>query len=277
VPAEPQDTPLTLPDPVPDVSEKVPSPDEASEPAESMPAKKNKKKKKTTAPVDRIFLDENGEEDHTYTGDELSERDYRPVRLGREPRTGCIGGLMYFVFIVCVSVILACVAWMAVSDALALNKESFTTVVNLPSSIFETRTVSETDENGRVTGTKTVRSADISYISDTLKASGLIQYKWLFELFCRISHADVKVTPGTYELKSSFDYRALIQNMRAGSGATVTIDVTFPEGFTMEQIFRRLEEKEVCSYEDLMEAASNYKYNYSFLNSDDVLQLFKAI
>ena len=55
--------------------------------------------------------------------------------------------------------------------------------------------------------------------------------------------------------------------MRAGSGAAMTIDVTFPEGFTMEQIFRRLEEKEVCSYEDLMEAAANYKYNYSFLNS----------
>ena len=245
------DAPLVLPDPVPEPAEKEAAATEKPKTPKSAPAKK---KKKRPAPVDRMFLDESGEEDHTYTGDELSERDYRPVRLGREPRTGCIGGLMYFVFIVCVSIILACLAWMAASDALALNKESFTTVVNLPSSIFESKTVSETHENGRVTGTKTVRSADISYISDTLKASGLIQYKWLFELFCRISHADVKVTPGTYELKSSFDYRALIQNMRAGSGATVTIDVTFPEGFTMEQIFRRLEENEVCSYEDLMEA-----------------------
>ena len=256
------DAPLVLPDPVPEPAEKEAAAAEKPKTPKSAPAKK---KKKRPAPVDRMFLDESGEEDHTYTGDELSERDYRPVRLGREPRTGCIGGLMYFVFIVCVSIILACLAWMAASDALALNKESFTTVVNLPSSIFESKTVSETDGNGRVTGTKTVRSADISYISDTLKASGLIQYKWLFELFCRISHADVKVTPGTYELKSSFDYRALIQNMRAGSGATVTIDVTFPEGFTMEQIFRRLEENEVCSYEDLMEAATNYRYNYAFL------------
>lgn len=34
----------------------------------------------------------------------------------------------------------------------------------------------------------------------------------------------------------------------------------------MEQIFRRLEKEDVCSYEDLMEAAANYQYNYSFLD-----------
>lgn len=230
--------------------------------------KAGKTKKKHVSSVDKLFLDENGEEAHNYTGDKMTERDYHPVRQSRESRTGCIGGLMYFVFIVCVSIILACLAWMAASDALALNKESFSAVVNLPSSIFETKTVDELDENGNVVGTKTVRTADISYVSDTLKEAGLIQYKWLFEFFCKISHADRKVTPGNYELKSSFDYRALIQNMRAGSGATVTIDVTFPEGFTMDQIFRRLEENEVCSYEDLMEAAANYKYNYSFLDQE---------
>ncbi len=229
---------------------------------------KNGTKQKHVSSVDRLFLDESGEEAHNYTGDEMTERDYRPIRRSRESRSGCIGGLMYFVFIVCVSVILACLAWMAVSDALALNKESFTAVVNLPTSIFETKTVNELDEEGNVIGTKTVRSADIPYVSEALKEAGLIQYKWLFEFFCKISHADRKVSPGNYELKSSFDYRALVQNMRAGSSSAVTIKVTFPEGFTMEQIFRRLEENEVCSYDDLMEAAANYKYNYSFLNAD---------
>lgn len=222
-------------------------------------------KARSAVPVDKLFLDESGDEAHNYTGDEMTERDYRPVRQSREYRSGCLGGLMYFVFILCVSVVLACVAWMAASDALALNKENFTAIISLPASAFETKTVETYDEYGNVTGSERVTSADIEYIATELKEAGLIEYKWLFEFFCKISHADQKVTPGNYELKSSFDYRALISNMRAGSGATVTIKVTFPEGFTMDQIFKRLEDYEVCSYDDLMEAAANYKYNYSFL------------
>lgn len=194
-----------------------------------------------------------------------SERDYRPIRRGRESRSGCLGGMMYFVFIICISVVLACFAWMAASDMLALNKDSFTATVNLPSSIFESKTVDKLDEDGNVTGTERITSADIEYIADTLKQAGLIEYDWLFEAFCKISHADRKVNPGEYELSSSFDYRALIQNMRSGSDSALTVDVTIPEGFSMEQIFRRLEENNVCSYDDLMDAAANYKFNYSFL------------
>ena len=220
---------------------------------------------KAAASVDKMFLEGDEEEVSNYTGDETSERDYRPVRQSREYRSGCLGGVMYAVFILCVSIVLACFAWMAASDALALNQESFTATVTLPTSAFETKTVDVFDEDGNVTGTERVSTADIEYVSSALKEAGLIEYRWLFEFFCKISHADTKVTPGTYDLKSSFDYRALVQNMRAGSGSAQTIQVTLPEGYTMRQMFLRLEENEVCSYDALMEAAASYKYNYFFL------------
>ena len=73
------------------------------------------------------------------------------------------------------------------------------------------------------------------------------------------------MSPGEYELKSSYDYRALIQHMRPGASGAVTVKVTLPEGFTMRQIFLRLEEKGVANFDDLMEAAANYTFNYSFL------------
>lgn len=206
-----------------------------------------------------------GNEARYYMGNETSERDFRPVRQSREYRSGCLGGMMYFVFLVCVSIILACVAWMSASDMLSLNKEKFSAVISLPMSIFESETVDKYDENGIKTGTSRITHADIDYVAQELKEAGLIEYKWLFLLYCRISNADRKVDPGEYELQSSYDYRALIQNMQAGSGATVTIKVTIPEGFTMHQIFLRLEENGVCSYDDLMDAAANHNYNYSFL------------
>ena len=176
---------------------------------------------------------------------------------------------MYFVFIACVAVVLACLAWMAASDMLALNKEEFTAVVTLPMSIFQSETVDTFDEDGNKTGTKRVTHADMDYVTDALKEAGLIEYKWLFNMFSKISTASEKVSPGEYELKSTFDYRALVQNMRAGSSATVTIDVTLPEGFSMRQIFQRLDEMNVCSYEELMESAANDKFNYSFLPTDE--------
>lgn len=219
--------------------------------------------------VDKLLIDEQGDSYSNYTGDDTTERDYRPVRQNHEYRSGCLGGIMYFVFILCVSVVLACVAWMAASDALALNKDNFSAVVSLPMSIFDSETVDTYDENGRKTGTERVTHADISYVADELKSAGLIEYKWLFELFCKISHADTKVDPGEYELESSFDYRALVKNMQSGSGATVTITVVIPEGFTMHQIFKRLEENKVCTYDELMDAAANYNYNYDFLDGID--------
>lgn len=244
----------------------------SEEPAPVQPEKQEKAERKTgrgkTSPVkavDELFTDKTGEETHNYTGDEESERDYHPVRQSQEYRSGCMGGIMYFVFIACVSVVLACLAWMAASDMLALNKKEFTAVVTLPMSIFQSETVDTFDEDGNKTGTKRVTHADMDYVTSALKDAGLIEYKWLFNVFCKVSTASEKVSPGEYELKSSFDYRALIQNMRAGSASTVTIDVTLPEGFTMHQIFKRLEEKNVCSYEELMESAANDKFNYSFL------------
>ena len=215
--------------------------------------------------MDKLLTDDSGHGPSNYTGDEESERDYHPVRQSHEYHSGCMGGIMYFVFIACVSVVLACLAWMAASDMLALNKDEFTAVVTLPMSIFSSETVDTYDEEGNKTGTERVTYADMDYVTDALKGPARIQYKCLPQTFSRQHTASEKVSPGEYELKSTFDYRALIQNMRAGSASTVTVDVTLPEGFTMRQIFQRLEEMNVCSYDELMESAANDKFNYSFL------------
>lgn len=245
---------------------------QTEEPKDKKKRGKKEALKELRSPVkamDKLLTDDSGQEPSNYTGDEESERDYHPVRQSHEYHSGCMGGIMYFVFIACVSVVLACLAWMAASDMLALNKDEFTAVVTLPMSIFTSETVDTFDEEGNKTGTERVTKADMDYVTDALKEAGLIEYKWLFNIFCKISTASEKVSPGEYELKSSFDYRALIQNMRAGSASTVTVDVTLPEGFTMRQIFQRLEEMNVCSYDELMESAANDKFNYSFLEGTE--------
>ncbi len=196
---------------------------------------------------------------------EIPQERYHPIQRREETGTGCLGGVLFAVFVLCVSVVLACLAWMAASDMLALNKESFTATVVLPESIFKSEIVDVKDEDGNVTGQKSVSHADITYLSNTLKQAGLIEYRWLFEQYCKIAHADTKVRPGEYKLQSTYDYRALIQNMRPNAGSAVTVNVTLIEGMTMHEMFVLLERSGVSSYEDLMAAAKDYSFNYAFI------------
>lgn len=192
-------------------------------------------------------------------------RPAQPEAPRRAGRSGCLGGLIYFAFVVSISIILACVGWMAASDVLALNKEPVTATVTLDKAEFKDVTISYTDADGNAKE-RSGHQVSVGYVAKQLKDAGIIKYKGLFELYCSVSHAKTKIDPGTYELSTNYDYRALVKKMQVGSGAMVTTKVTIPEGYTMEQIFHKLEDENVCSYDDLMDAAANYSYNYSFID-----------
>jgi len=219
---------------------------------------------------DKNYNDEsfpNYDEEESFPDKNYAERGKSPISKRRDKKTGCLGGMMYFVFIVSVSVILACVGWMAASDVLALNKGDTTAEVTLPDTIFTQEQRDVTDETGAVTGTKTINVADIGEVATILKDAGIIQYKTLFVLYSGISDAKEKMDPGTYTLSTEFDYRAIVQKMRFGSDSQVRTMVTFPEGFTMKEIFTRLEENKICKYDDLMQCAANTEFNYKFLEN----------
>lgn len=196
----------------------------------------------------------------------MSGRGSHPIKKRRDGKTGCLGGLMYFVFIVSISIILACVGWMAASDILALNKEDKTADVTLPDTIFTEVQHKVTDANGKSTE-KTVSSANISDVAKILKDAGIIKYTTLFELYSDISDAKLKINPGTYELSTQYDYRAIVKKMTFGSDSQVRTMVTFPEGFTEEEIFKRLEENKICTYTALMDCAANTQFSYKFLDN----------
>jgi len=199
--------------------------------------------------------------------DELEERDYRPIRFSRTGRSGCLGGIMYATFIICLSVALACFGWMAACDVLALNKGDTKMTVVIPEDIFSEEEIAVLDEDGKKTGTELISVADVDAVSHILKDNGIIEYPWLFKIFANISNADQKIDPGTYELSTRFDYRALVKNLqKAVAAKEIKSGVTFPEGYTMDQIFQKLEAEGICSVEDLYDAAANYHYDFSFLD-----------
>ena len=149
--------------------------------------------------------------------------------------------LLYVVFVIGISALLACVGWIAANDVLALNKEPNTVTV----------TISKDDS--------------FSDVTDMLKENGLIEYKALFNLFATFTGGKDDVVPGTFTLNTDMDYRALLNGMSANSATKATIRVTIPEGYTLDQIFALLEERGVASVEELQDMAANHDYAFSFL------------
>ena len=190
-----------------------------------------------------------------------------PVTKGRDSGSGCLGGLMYFVFILSVSIILACVGWMAASDVFALNKEEATAQVTIPDDIFTTKQETVKASDG-TTSTKTVKLANMGKVSQILKDAGVIQYKGLFKLYSSISDANEKIDPGSYNLSTQYDYRAIIKKMQYGSDSQVKIKVMFPEGYTEAEIFQKLEDNKICTVKELTDCAANTQFSYKFL--DDI-------
>ncbi len=158
--------------------------------------------------------------------------------------------LLYLVFVVAASFVVAGVGWLLANDLCALNKE------------YKEATIEVTQDD------------DMGSVTKKLKEAGLIEYKWFFRLFCAVANAEEKIGEGTYTLNTDMDYRALITGMVSKSGGSMTADtvrVTIPEGYSVQQIIDLLAEKGVSDKEDLEDAAMNYVYDdYDFVDNENL-------
>lgn len=164
-----------------------------------------------------------------------------PRRRSRRRRNPLFSALVYALCVIAVSVILACITWVAANDVLALNKDPLTATI----------VISDSDSFGDV--------------SSQLKEQGIIESKFLFSLFATFTHAKDDLVPGTYALNTDMDYRAILSNLGSRSTSRVEITVTIPEGYSVQQIFALLEEKGVSTVDKLNDMAANHDYKFSFL------------
>ena len=109
-------------------------------------------------------------------------------------------------------------------------------------------------------------SDDIDSITTKLHDAGLIKYPQLFLLYADLSNAEEDISVGTFKLNSLYDYHALVAGMSATSSYRESVEVLIPEGYSCAQIFKLLEEKGVCTVDELEEYASESEFaDYWFL------------
>ncbi len=178
--------------------------------------------------------------DDPYADDEDDEED--DVKKDRTRQSGCMTGVLYFFVVAGVSALLATFIWLCANDVLSLIKPDKTAVI------------------------KVEQKVDIADIAKQLEDGGIIEYPWLFKLYCGMSSSTEKIKPGEYTITTELDYHAIVAALRPSSKREI-VRVTIPEGWNIIQIFDLLEEKGVCSKADLLEECENGVFDYEFVQN----------
>ncbi|MDR0857702.1 MAG: endolytic transglycosylase MltG [Oscillospiraceae bacterium] len=236
--------------------------------------------------------------------EETFEVSDREAFVSRNPkrRFGLLGGLMYAVFILAVSVVLAALLWMAANDVIALDKEFVQSTITIDALPYDRvklmdalkakiEAVNEAAKEKNealisiyVPSTATVDQMlsiydaqgwkppyepfDFDELVDDLQSGGIINYKALFRLYATVSHAESKIQPGTYELDTTLDYRAIVTAMRKGSGSRPVVEgVLLTEGMLARDMFKLLEKEGICTEAELWKyiKRTDFAPKYSFL------------
>lgn len=151
--------------------------------------------------------------------------------------------MLYLCIILAVSITFARILWVCADDVLALTKG-----------------------NKEISVTITDRDT-LADITKKLHDAGLVRYETLFNYYGKLTGARGKISSGTFTLNSRYDYMALVNAMGRSSANRAEVEVMIPEGYECRQIFALLEEKGVCTADELGKAAMDGDYSgYWFLD-----------
>lgn len=121
---------------------------------------------------------------------------------------------------------------------------------------------------------------DVFEIIDLLADKNLINNSMFCKFFAKFRNFDVKIDKdknkhtiiypaGTYFLNSAMGLEGMLNEIRSSGVDSNTITLTFPEGYSIEQIIEKLDSNGVCSASSLYEAMlkDDIYEKYEFLNS----------
>lgn len=108
--------------------------------------------------------------------------------------------------------------------------------------------------------------ATTSDIAEILKESGVVEYPMVFRLISRLQEADSLYKDGTHTLRMNMAYETIIEELQTES-VKDTLDLTFPEGYHLNQCARILEENEICSAEEFLKVFNTVSFGYDFEKS----------
>lgn len=107
-------------------------------------------------------------------------------------------------------------------------------------------------------------------IIDILHDNDLIKQKTLCTMFTKFRHYDDddnKYLSGVYYLDRSMGIEGMLNKCMAAPESADTVTLGFPEGWTIKQIFEKLEKYDVCKTDRLYTALNDVDYEFDFVRT----------
>lgn len=133
-------------------------------------------------------------------------------------------------------------------------------------SLFLTEYLDTSSESGEAVTVVIPEGAAGKTMASILKENGLIRFKQTFLLRLRSSEYSGKLRSGTFELHKGMCIDDIIKELATGGLQREEITVTIPEGFSVEQIAARLEDKGLFTAEEFLNEVNNGEFDYDFID-----------
>ncbi len=169
------------------------------------------------------------------------ERSRRKKRRSKN-KGKLVFGLILTMFIICISIFIAVFVIRAARDITGIDRDEGQVVIEIP-------------ENST--------AADIAAI---LYEEGVIGDEKLFIMFSRTKDADAGYIAGSHVLSRNMPYDAIIEALQRTEETEEreTIDVTFPEGISLYDAARKLEESGVCEADRFIYIFNSSSFGFDF-------------
>lgn len=183
-------------------------------------------------------------DDDSATAEVVEHVQVNPLVSEKKPRkkNKRFGRLMYILSVALLSALVACAAIVYFFDASGLGGSDVVVDVEIPGGAYTEQ------------------------IADILEEKGLIQNAFLFRVYSKLTKADGLWQVGTFMLSADMGYTGIVEELQT-STPRENVNITIPEGFTVEEIARLLKEKGVCEEEDFYNAVVNGEYDYDFVKA----------
>ena len=119
--------------------------------------------------------------------------------------------------------------------------------------------ISKPLKSNKDTITIEVKNGDGLYdVLNRLDEEGILSNKLLIKVKLSIDKKNITLKEGIYEINSDVTLDELLKSIQDDSNNINMVKVTIPEGYSIEEIAQLMEDKQLCSRNEFIEAVKNH-------------------